>query len=80
MTFVSRTMNAINPKFVAVSTCSESTECNPSSKRALPSSVSLHQRDVLEQINCRTFLLNSKGQVRETKSTEPESVPVLENL
>lgn len=44
MTFVSRTLNVVNPKFVAVNTCSESTDCHPRSKRALPSSVSTPER------------------------------------
>ena len=34
----------VNPKLVPVNTCSESTECHPRSKRALPSSVSTPER------------------------------------
>ena len=48
MTFISRTINVVNPKIVAVNTRSEleveSTESRPRSKRALPSSVSTPER------------------------------------
>ena len=44
MTFVSETLNVVNPKFVVLNTCSESPECHPRSKRALPSSVSTPER------------------------------------
>ena len=54
MTFVSRMLNVVNPKFVAVNTCNESTKCHPRSKRTL-SLPYLLQREVRSRKIAESF-------------------------
>jgi len=55
MTFISRTINVVNPKFVAVDTCIEleveSTECHPPARRFAPNLLCSTQPGACSQAN-----------------------------
>ena len=61
----------VKPKFVPVNTCSVSTECHPSSKRALPSSVSTPERSPgakkLQKVSSQFQGLSSEVEVYRTR-------------
>lgn len=82
MTFVYRTINVVNPKFIVVNTCSESTESAQVKKNAAVFGIFSREkpRSKKKKKKSRKFLRNPKGHVPNMKSTEPELVTVLEKF
>ena len=70
MIFVYRTINVVNAKFIVINTCDESTVSSQVKKSAAIFCIFSREKS----------WSNKKMQEPDMKSTEPESVPVLENF